>query len=50
MENDQKTVLKLTLLNLCDILKIHQIEDVIAYAEDQLDALHIFEQDGVRSQ
>lgn len=41
MDNDRKTVLKLTILSLCDELSNEQIEAVIAWAEDLLDAPHI---------
>lgn len=38
---DRKTVLKLTLLDLCDRLSNEQIEDVITWGEDLLDAPRI---------
>lgn len=40
---DRKTVLKLNLLDICDMLSNDQIEAAIAYAEDLLDAPQIKE-------
>ena len=40
MEENRKTALKLTLLDLCDILTNDQIESIIALAEDLSDAPH----------
>lgn len=42
MEGNRKTVLKLTLLDLCDILSNDQIESIIDFAEDLLDAPHTY--------
>lgn len=41
MENERKTVLKLTVLNLCNMLSNEQIEELIAWGENLLDAPHI---------
>ena len=49
MEDDRKTVLKITLLNLCDMLSNDQIEGIIDAAEDLLSVQHIYKQVEVHS-
>lgn len=49
MEQKRKTVLKLTLLDLCDILTNDQIESIIALAEDLSDAPHTYKLGEVHS-
>lgn len=40
MDSERKTILKLTVLNLCDLLNNDQIEELIALGEHLLDAAH----------
>ena len=40
MDSERKTILKLTVLNLCDLLNGDQIEELIALGEHLLDAEH----------
>ena len=40
MDSERKTILKLTVLNLCDLLNDDQIEKLIALGEHLLDAEH----------
>ena len=40
MDSERKTILKLTVLNLCDLLNDDQIEELIALGEHLLDAEH----------
>lgn len=40
MDSERKMILKLTVLNLCDLLNDDQIEELIALGEHLLDAEH----------
>ena len=40
MDSERKTILKLTVLKLCDLLNDDQIEELIALGEHLLDAEH----------
>ena len=44
MEDERKIILKLTVLNLCDMLNVEHIEKLIDWGEHLLDAVHNPEQ------